>query len=366
MTDADPTPDEPTEAPSPVEPPAPADPAAPEEDAPDTDLAAPPLVRHLDRLTQHLIEQSAEVLQVESIDAVHQSRVTTRRLKAASDLLRPLLSSKSRRLFNRALRKVRRRLGPVRDIDVMIGHLRDFAGEPGCGPAAQWLTEELERDRLDAIDDARSDKTLIRLPAKLRPWNKLRGQAIRRADAIDALLRDSLHQQLDAFAARAGELDSSDGQASPEVDPHAVRIEGKALRYTIEMAQAQGHALDEDITRTFKKMQDALGLWHDHVVLTERAMLLSGEAMLAHHNLPLQQSVLDLAQASLREAARQLDTFRALWREHGDALQAAIRAAYPPPVAAAEPAGVEGVATESETGRDPDGSAAPSAPDGPH
>lgn len=342
------------------------------------DPAAPPLLRHLDRLARHLVEQAAAVLQADSTDAVHQSRVTTRRLKAACDLLEPILAGKARRHLNRVLRKVRRRLGPMRDIDVMIGHLRDFAGEPGCGPAAQWLTEELEHDRLDAVNDARCDKTLARLASKLRPWGKLRGQVARNEAAVDRLLAESLHRQLDAFAARAGELDASaeDAPHGVSVDPHAVRIEGKALRYTIEMAQAHGHPLAEEITRTFKKMQDALGLWHDHVVLTEQAMLLSGEAMLTHHNLPLQQSVLDLAQASLKEAGRQLDKFRRLWREHGEALAAEIRAAYPAPPAGAPPAAEDGgngdghgdaaAATEPGTDPDPAGSPGPADQDGPH
>jgi CHAD domain-containing protein len=349
-------------------------PPPPPNDAPPASLS--PLVRYLDGLVEQLREHVAGVLQTEQIESVHQSRVATRRLKAAADLLEPLLSNKSRRSFNQLLRRIRRRLGPVRDIDVMIGHLHDLTGDDGCPAGADWLVEELEHDRLDAIDDARSDKSLVRLVNKLRPWNKLRRQIEGAGDeAIDSLLAESLHRQIDEFAGRAAELDAShtggaDGtEASTSVDPHAVRIAGKALRYTVEMAQVAGHPLPEDMTRSFKKMQDALGLWHDHVVLTEQAMLVSAEGLVAHHNLALQRSVLEVAQASLTEASRQLDKFTSIWRESGPRLVDAIRAAFPPLSREAirdAASGDNGDPKRPGTDRDPDGSSEPQSMDGPH
>ena len=46
--------------------------------------------------------------------AIHQSRVATRRLKAALDLLRPVLSDEHLTPFSKVSRKLRRRLGPMR------------------------------------------------------------------------------------------------------------------------------------------------------------------------------------------------------------------------------------------------------------
>ena len=330
----------------------------------------PPLVGYLDGLVERLLSQSAEVLATEPIDAVHQARVATRRLKAALDLVEPLVSNRSRRAMIRVLRRVRRRLGPVRDIDVMIGHLdelsprpSDPSGETRPPSAGAWLTEELEHDRLDAMDDARADRTIARLPQKLRRWTKLRGQVAEHAAALDALIRESLARQSADFATAAGELaggDATDIRGAESVDPHVVRIAGKALRYTVEMAQAHGHPLPDHIAKSFKKMQDALGLWHDHVVLTERAMQVSAECMLAHHNLSLQRDVLELALQSLAEAGAQLEKFKSLWRENGEGLLEAIRAAYP----AEHVASVD--ASGSRTDHDPSGSPAPPATDGPH
>jgi len=320
------------------------------------DPPPPALPDYLNGLVDQLAAHVQGVLQTEQIESVHQARVATRRLRAATELLKPILPRKSRRLFNRALRRVRRRLGPVRDIDVMVGHLHELANEPACEPAAVWLIEQFEHDRLECIDRARTDRALLRLNERLAPWGRIALRIREHSDAIDSLLGESLHQQIDRFAARADELC---GPPNHDVDPHAVRIAGKALRYTVEMAQVHGHPLSDELTKSFKKMQDALGLWHDHVVLTERAMLLSAQCMLAHHHPTLQQSVLDVASASLREATRQLDKFRERWREDGMGLSAAIRAAFPLSRDVAD-------ASETRTDHDPDRSPAPAVAEGPH
>ena len=59
-----------------------------------------------------------------------------------------------------------------------------------------------------------------------------------------------------------------------------MRISGKSFRYTLEMAAVQGHKLPAGIMKNFKRMQEALGVWHDYVVLTERAMHVSLQALL--------------------------------------------------------------------------------------
>lgn len=340
---------------------------APPEVEPTISEQAPPipLVAYLDALVERLLSQAAEVLATEQIEAVHQARVATRRLRAALDLVRPIVSDKSRRGMARVLRRVRRLLGPVRDIDVMIGHLDEFAppgDESAVAPAAaRWLTEEWEHDRLDAMDHARGDRTLNRLPQKLRRWQKIRARITANSDALDALIAQSLHRQADAFAATAADLAGADSGGPEAVDPHAVRIAGKALRYTVETAQAHGHPLPDHIAKSFKKMQDALGLWHDYVVLTERAMLVSAECMLAHHNLPMQAGVLTLAQHGIAAAGEQLDKFKSLWREHGPGLLDAIRGAYPAPKIGGD-GGVSGSGTDHYPTRSP----APPATEGPH
>src|SRR6476646_9438316 len=54
-------------------------------------------------------------------EAIHKVRVTTRRIHAVIGLLHSHLKSKDVRALEGTLRKLRRRLGRIRDTDVMIG-----------------------------------------------------------------------------------------------------------------------------------------------------------------------------------------------------------------------------------------------------
>jgi hypothetical protein len=118
------------------------------------------------------------------------------------------------------------------------------------------------------------------------------------------------------------------------------------------MAEVEGHALPKSVLRTFKKMQDALGTWHDFVVLTETAMELSVEQILPATDAPMQQRVLDLAEFSLRRSQAHLKQFVDLWKKNGEEISRAIRAAFPDPREIIEP----------KTGPDPAGSAEPPVP----
>src|SRR5262249_55520636 len=158
-----------------------------------------------------------------------------------------------------------------------------------------------------------------------------REQISDRRDEVDARLGQSLLQQLNDFTKCSNELMNSSGQPS---DPHTLRIAGKSLRYTLEMAQSAGHPIDKKILKIFKKMQDALGLWHDYVVLAERAMEESADAMLAHHDAKLQQKILGLTNLILRRSETQLRRFAELWKTHGQEVQDAIHAAFPAPQSA--------------------------------
>ena len=107
-------------------------------------------------------------------------------------------------------------------------------------------------------------------------------------------MANAVHLQLDAFAEHAAAVTGPPGSAADR-DPHELRIAGKALRYTLEMAVESGHPLPAAVTRTFKRMQDALGAWHDMVVLAERALHATLDAGLAYHDPALHLAVADVA-----------------------------------------------------------------------
>jgi CHAD domain-containing protein len=166
--------------------------------------------------------------------------------------------------------------------------------------------------------------------AKLGAWWGVRAEIAEAQEATDSLLANSLHLQLDAFCEQADALAGLRALPDDRVhDPHALRIAGKLLRYTLEMAAAEGHDLPVGVLRRFKRIQESLGLWHDFVVLTERAVGESVDAMLAHHDAKLQRAMFALAQTTLKSSEGHLAKVVRLWRKNGEALSRAIRETFP-------------------------------------
>lgn len=342
-----------------------------------------PLLTYLDGLMEDLRNRVPGALDVWEPAAIHQSRVATRRMKAALDLMEIVLSRRPRRKFGRVLRGLRRRLGPLRDADVMLDHLHELGADARFSAPAGWLSVRVSRER----DKSRKASVRRRPPAgvieKLAAWAPVREEVLVAREAVDSLLAESLHLQLDAFAEQADRLvgsatpsdappasplpsspASSDESGFDDVrqDPHELRISGKALRYTLEMAVVQGHDLPGSLTKTFKKMQDALGVWHDCVVLGDRATRAALDERLSHHEPGLMTEMLDLLREVLARGTRQLAKFKTLWNEEGDAVAKAIRKCFPlthPRVAS--DAGAAGV-TAPKTDPDPSGSESPADP----
>jgi CHAD domain-containing protein len=375
-----------------------------------------PLMGRIDELVEGLRQHVPSALKDFDEEAVHDARVATRRLKAALDLLEPVLSKGGRKPFARVLKRLRKRLGPLRDLDVMLGHLDEFSKSPRYAIAAKWLAERLLLCRQDERKRAGRKSSVVRTLGRLGAWWGLREEVAEAGEAVGSLLAESVHLQLDAFAeqadriachvrgggagtpiahepstagadasqppapaapaqtrsidgAAANELprpspdlrrievpadsaaspggarkvsaDADDGDdaadaadatppaASDRLDPHELRIAGKALRYTLEMAAIEGHKLPPGLTKAFKAMQESLGLWHDYVVLTEAAMRTMLGDLLPHHDAGLSADVLELTRGALQRSARELQKFSSLWLERGETLTRTIRTAFP-------------------------------------
>jgi hypothetical protein len=160
--------------------------------------------------------------------------------------------------------------------------------------------------------------------ARLGAWWGLRHEIETARDQIGPLLTQSVHLQLDAFVEQAEEL-AGPGRS----DPHPLRIAGKSLRYTLETAREHGNRLPRSVVSLFKRMQTALGLWHDFVVLAERIMRESVDCDLALHDPRLQAELLGVVQLCLRRSESQLKKMAALWKTHGQSLTQTIRQEFP-------------------------------------
>lgn len=281
--------------------------------------AADAFCKHLDSLVEDLKQLTPAALHDFDEKSIHKSRVATRRIKAAMDLLKPVLDTDRRKPFARLGRKLRHRLGPLRDLDVMIGHLEEIKSAR-LAPAVGWLRNQFEAQRLREREKSTQKPVTDKIVTRLGDWPALRQDVSTQAESIPKLLVESVHLQLDQFAENAERLQG---------DAHPLRISGKALRYTLELLKATGQKLPAKVFRTFKRMQDQLGLWHDYVVLAQRAMQASLDTELPLHNSAMQQNIAELVRYAMKSSQRRIDQFAAIWKEKGPELAATIREACP-------------------------------------
>jgi CHAD domain-containing protein len=282
-----------------------------------------PLLTYLDSLVDNLRRLVSAAVSGEDPDAVHDARVATRRLKAATDLVRECVSGRSRRPFDRVGKCLRRQLGPLRDLDVMLEHLSEIK-QPSFQAGVHWIEERLRHCRQETVRSAADNAPPARILARLGSWWGLRHEIKEAKDSIGEMLAQSVHLQLDAFVEQAHDL-----VAERHNDPHQLRIAGKSLRYTLEMSREHGVKLSAAVLSQFKRMQNALGLWHDYAVLAERVLRESVECDLALHEPHLQSELLGVAQLSLRKSEAQLKKMATLWKQRGEELAQTIRQAFP-------------------------------------
>jgi CHAD domain-containing protein len=193
-----------------------------------------------------------DVPQKPASEPVHRLRTTIRRLEAVLDSLPEENHDKLRR----QLRDLRRLAGAVREVDVQQNLLKTVRAE-GHPEQKEAVARKLasKRDkrerkllaRLDGDSVASLRKRLRRLGAELRQW---------RDESHRDRLRDPIRTALDQFAELATEIDS----LSPE-SLHAFRTRCKRIRYLAEIGSGQP---DGDlVVSELKRVQDAIGAWHD-------------------------------------------------------------------------------------------------------
>jgi CHAD domain-containing protein len=186
---------------------------------------------------------------------VHQFRTTTRRVEAVVEELVPQQDHSLRKLMKQ-LGKLRKRAGRVRDMDVLISNLRNLkvSEEPGRKSELLRSLAELRSRREEKLIDG-LDKQKVRSIQK----------RIKRA-AASLTLRDGdlagLATRMFSDLARANENLNADVL-------HQYRIRGKRIRYIAEVAGDTPET--QRIVSELKRMQDAIGEWHDWLTLSEKA-----------------------------------------------------------------------------------------------
>jgi CHAD domain-containing protein len=196
-------------------------------------------------------------------EGVHQARVASRRLREAVPVLAAGLKRGGK--AQRKIRRVTKALGTVREMDVTMQILDELAQRPGIprnaleDVRAHVLSERDRRrvlmlSRLKAIDTRKLSRRLEEVAQDLRmatapEWREILGARIgRRSKRFAAAIQ------------AAGQMYAPDRL-------HAVRIAGKKLRYTLELAADARVRAARALVAVLKDAQETLGRLNDlHVI----------------------------------------------------------------------------------------------------
>ena len=204
------------------------------------------------------------------VENVHQMRVSVRRMRAALKAARPLLDAEWSDALRAELGWLGRSLGPVRDLDVLLPRLRGLAADltPDEREAAERLLDTLtaeyavaREEMLGAMSAPRYTALLERLADAVRLPLPTPSATERRPELVELVRAE--YQSLRRSVRRAG-------QNPPDEVLHALRIKGKRLRYTGELAEP---ALGKPVRRVLEAtagLQEVLGDHQDACVAQQR------------------------------------------------------------------------------------------------
>jgi len=232
---------------------------------------------------QELLRLASE----QSSDAVHGFRRATRRLETLLGEF-PAKPNRNQGKLLRMLDRIRRRAGKVRDVDVQLGALRGF--KVSLEPRRKTrLMEQLLEARVQ------HERRLCKLLKK----NDVREIRRRLRKASQSFPRALIADPVQTAARILGSVKGSEGSLN-DVALHRYRLALKRARYAAELAPRSTTA--EQLIRELKRLQDALGAWHDWMLLTKTASEHLGEGKQS----PLVRALDNLTQGKFRLAVAAL------------------------------------------------------------
>jgi CHAD domain-containing protein len=240
-------------------------------------------------------------------EELHRFRVATRRSRALIRASRPLVRDQLAAL-DRELRWLGGVTGEVRDLDVLIEHIRGLTPslDPDQGGAEEIVAAlELERGRerdglLAAIETPRYQELMWRFSETVPGLHGSNDNA-----SLARLARKELERLLVAYDEL--EADASDDEL------HEVRIRAKHARYAAELAATTAGGRFEELADALSRVQDVIGSHQDAVVAEQRVRELATDqsrlaaGRIVEHERQLRREARDALPDAMRRAERRAD-----------------------------------------------------------
>jgi inorganic triphosphatase YgiF len=198
-------------------------------------------------------------------DAVHQSRVAIRRLRAAFSLFANALAHERLAVFRAEWKAAASALGPARDLHVLIERAEAAARDSGSD--AEAMLNRLREERAAATGQAQSllsGKAFQHLLLSFALWLE---QGEWCAPGAARPLADFAAKELSRRRRKLVAVDPLETLSDDAL--HALRIKGKKLRYAAEFFGAlfpDAAKERREFAKAMGKLQDCLGSVHDAAV----------------------------------------------------------------------------------------------------
>ncbi len=260
------------------------------------------------KLEQDLVKLSSKP----RAENVHRFRTGTRRLQILLGELSPKMDRNQKKLL-KLLGRIRKRAGKVRDLDVQLAALRSLKIPQEPRRKTQLVNHliELRAQQEKKLRKAVDEDTVREIRKRLkRAGTNFHPEASRDPLAVATAMLEGINQE--------------DAPVT-EALLHKYRILSKRARYAAEFAETSAKA--QQFIAGVKRIQDALGDWHDWLTLTQTTSEQLGEVQES----PLVAELHNVTGAKFRHAVAVLSPMRA------KPVPAPERPAQPPARAKAKP-----------------------------
>jgi CHAD domain-containing protein len=207
----------------------------------------------------------------ENMEALHQMRVATRRMRSALRLFTPYYDEDAVRLLRRGMRRTGRALGRVRDLDIFMAHVQDYLaalpverqGELDI-PLAYWEKRHRRaQEKMLAYLDGGRYQEFVELMGRFANTRGLgsldAGDTTSHGERrVKYVIPRVIYQQYEAIRAYESLL-----RGASITLYHELRIDAKRLRYTLEFFQEVLGPEVEPVIGALIAVQDHLGALHD-------------------------------------------------------------------------------------------------------
>lgn len=245
----------------------------------------------------------------EDIEYVHRLRVATRRALAAISLFEELLPRRRARWMRKQLKRIRRAAGRARDLDVLAQR------------KAREARTERDREFVATLQKQRrrAQPPIVKMRRRLMRRQRLKRHMGGLIDRVGRQRRRRLAKMRFGDWARRTLtpltrqfFDASTRDTSDLAALHRFRIQGKQLRYAMELlASAYPAPFRERLYPSIEQLQDLLGSVNDHAVAARRMQSWLAEAKGKKRRRHL-AALLEREQTALQE---QCETFAQWWDE---------------------------------------------------